>query len=53
MKNIKVNFYFRKKNILSTPHVYAGYEQNSPFYSWEIEIGVVFFLWSFEIEISN
>ena len=53
MKDISINFYFRKTYIFSTPHLSIGFTKQTPFADLAIDIDVVVSFWSIQINVDN
>ena len=53
METISINFYFRKTYMFSTPHISIGFDNQTPFADWAIDIDIVVLFWSIQVNVDN
>ena len=52
-KTINFNFIFRRRWAFTTPYLSIGYDKQTPFADWRVDIDFAFFFWMIQIDFDN
>lgn len=52
-KTINLNYYFSKRCSFTSPYLSIGYDKQTPFADWRVDVDFAFFFWMIQIDFDN